>query len=175
MARSSSKSRKRQPKKQSKKQSDWRNALFSVVVAVLLSFLIFTSIEAFYPTPQYDDFCDRQPYKPYEEKNETQLIAEQEAYDECSDAYTQARQVHGFVVFVAASLIGLIAIILSIYLPLKNDFSLTLANGLLLGGLIILFFGTIMNWDSIATEIRPFVLLIELVVVIIAARKKIGK
>lgn len=154
---------------------DLRQTLFAIIVAVLLTFFAFTSIDAFYPAQEYPEHCDTfSRLHGYELENlslqerETRLETERECYD----AYTQSMEFHNFVTFVIASLLALVIIITGMYIPNHSTFRVALANGFLLGGLCILFFGTIKGWGGIATQLRPFIILLELVIVIVVARKK---
>ncbi len=94
----------------------------------------------------------------------------------CQYDYNEARTYHNFIVFIISSIFGLIAIILGLYIPIsKNPVNHWVSTGFMLGGLITLFIGTIRYFADMGRYIRPAVILIELIIVIYIAYKKIKK
>jgi len=188
---------------------DLRKIAIIFVIGVLFSIFVFTSIEAIYPSPDYDDYCDFEKYeaRPYpvqapEKDTECATISPTEddkqackekdgfiryKYDEnncateylcetCQNEFDLASQQHGFVVFVVASILGAIAVALGIYLP-KNKDTLNewIGTGFMLGGLFALFFGTARYFGDLHRIWRPLVILIEMLIVIFVAYKKIKR
>ena len=130
---------------------DIRKIIIIFVVAVLFSVLVFSVIEAVYPSPEYNDFCRFEaPYaKPiphYEPKNCTYLeIPEDEQQtcnnkhgyiqytydslgcptsykcDTCQYEFDKAREKYDQYVFYISALFSLIAIFIGLYLPAKTS------------------------------------------------------
>lgn len=181
---------------------DIRKILVILVIAVLFSILVFTTIDAFYPDPDYSDFCrDRYYEKPRPVGVETDCesldIDQAEAdlcideggmirydyqagcpvdwnCDYCQKEYDTARSEHAYVVFIVSAIASLIAIVLGLWLPKSNTLNEWVGTGFMLGGLISLFFGTIRYFGDLNRAIRPVVILLELLIVIYVTYKKLG-
>ncbi|MCH7561185.1 MAG: hypothetical protein IIC67_07455, partial [Thaumarchaeota archaeon] len=94
----------------------------------------------------------------------------------CGVSYNEAQKEHNYLVFIVSSILGLIAIALALYLPLKkNHLNQWISTGFMLGGLITLFIGTIRFFSELGRFVRPVVILAELIIVIYIAYKKIKK
>jgi uncharacterized membrane protein len=166
---------------------DFRKILVALAIAVLFAIFVNTSIEAISPSPQYDDFCNesmtgKNPYR-YAEPTTSPLTEEEkltiDTYEqknrECQDAWQAAQEKHQFVVFLVSAIAGLIAIIAGLYISVSTPVGMSIASGFILDGLFALFFGTISGWGSIAKTVRPFVMLVELIIVIFVAYKQLNK
>ncbi len=184
---------------------DVRRIIIIFVIAVLFAILVNVSIEAFYPSPEYDAYCtpERAP-KPvlYEEpRNCTELKVSQEFTDECiqekgsveyrydsrgcpKEVYCntchrdldQANKAYNLVVFIVSSIAGLIALVVGLHLPQKkNVINEWVGSGFLLGGLLTIAVGTIRYFGDMGRYTRPIVIFIELALVIYLAYKKLGK
>ena len=62
---------------------DFRKVIVAIVIAVLFTIFVFTTIQAVYPKPLYQDFCEDQFYPtPLEMKSPTDMTdADREAYN----------------------------------------------------------------------------------------------
>lgn len=165
---------------------DFRKLLVALAIAVLFAIFVNTSIEAISPSPQYDKYCNetttgKYPYA-YREPSAAPMTAEEkaavDAYDqkakECQDAWQAAQEKHEFVVFLVSAVAGLIAIVAGLYISVSTPVGMSIASGFILGGLFTLFVGTISGWGSIAATVRPFVMLVELAIVIFVAYKQLN-
>jgi len=77
--------------------------------------------------------------------------------------------------FIVFTIFALIAILVGLFLPYeKNTLNEWVGTGFMLGGLITLFIGTARFFGDLARPLRPVVILIELIVVIYIAYKKLG-
>lgn len=162
-------------KTSSQSGTDYRKLIVSLVIGVLFTIFVFTSIAAVYPDPEYDCYDDYPRYYLDDRQNMTDAqwqLREQELR-ECSDAHQQAREQHSFMIFLISSITGLIVLILAMYLPITNGVGMAIASGLLMGGLLTIFIGTIGGWSGIGQYVRPVVILVELVLVIWVAYKKL--
>ncbi|MAG38594.1 hypothetical protein CMO90_00735 [Candidatus Woesearchaeota archaeon] len=172
-------------------------------IAILFAVFIFSFINAIYEEPNYDDFCNENPYLdkvhlPPETLNCTSTgfndedvtaCDEQEgrlepiyeggcvkAYkcETCHKTYEEESDKHKFFVFVMSSILGLTAVITSIYLPYKkNSLKEWILSGFLIAGLIAIFIGTIDYFGEMHRIIKPIIILIEIILVILVAYKNI--
>ncbi|MFO7711162.1 MAG: hypothetical protein R6V53_05350 [Candidatus Woesearchaeota archaeon] len=184
----------------SAKGLDIRRVLIVFIIAILFTFLVFQSIFAVNLRPEYNDFCDNRLQKPIGTECEAinvstiaqQNCSEQDgriAYDydsngcpesyyceTCSNEYDEARERYNMNVFLISAVIGLIAIVLALYLPTREELNEWIATGFMLGGLLTIFFGTFAYiWDigELGRFIRPLVFLLEIVIIIFVAYKKL--
>ncbi len=185
--------------------ADVRRIIMIFVIAVLFTILINVSIEAFYPSPDYQDYCTKSAYseparvdqdnscptfkapqpiidsctadKGYiaYEYNESGCAVK--AYCEtCGIKYDEANKLYNLVVFIVSAITGLIALFVGLYLPQKkNPINEWIGSGFLLGGLLTIFVGTIRYFGEMGRYTRPVVIFIELALVIYLAYKKLGK
>ncbi len=174
-----------------------------LAVAVLFSVFSFSLGNAFYEKPEYNDFCKNRPYPQFNEEKRTSLncsfvqstIEEQELCNNqdgnleqvygddgcvssyecntCEAAYDTAREGFSLIIFIFMSIIGIISIIVALVTTFKNEVIEWIANGFLLGGLISLFIGTVVYFDYAPRFVRPIIMLIELVIIIVVAVKKL--
>lgn len=184
---------------------DIRKIIIIFVVAILFAVLVFSVIEAFYPTPRWDDFCKNMPpqvEKPWisekicpeinisqkdrEECNKKRGYIEYVDYDvnncptryecnTCQREYELAQEKHNRYVFYISAFLSLIAIFIGLYLPAKeNTLNEWVGTGFMLGGTFSLFTGTLMSFTSLDRYVRPIVILLELILVIFIAYRKIS-
>ncbi|HZX44865.1 MAG TPA: hypothetical protein VFF28_04235 [Candidatus Nanoarchaeia archaeon] len=183
---------------------DIRKIIIIFVIAVLFSVLVFSVIEAVYPSPKYDEICRQNiyPEKPYitnrtcpdvnisvanrKACDEKKGYIEYTDYDEnncptsykcntCQNEFNQAQQKHERVVFYISALLSLVAIFIGLYLPAEsNSLNEWIGTGFMLGGTFSLFFGTLTTFIWLDRYIRPIVILLELILVIFIAYRKIG-
>ena len=183
---------------------DIRKIIIIFVVAVLFSVLVFSVIEAVYPSPKYNDFCKMEEpmAKPiaFEPKNcsnlevpgnEQRKCNEQRGYiqynydslgcpisykcNTCQYEFDKAREKYDQYVFYISALFSLIAIFIGLYLPAKtSSLNEWIGTGFMLGGTFALFFGTIRSFTSLGRYVRPVVIFLELALVIFIAYREIG-
>lgn len=165
---------------------DFRKLLVALVIAVLFAIFVNTSIEAISPSPKYDKYCNETLTAPYPDKmyaepstqtpEERAAIAEYNAKQKaCSDAFQVAQEKHNFAIFLVSAITGLIAVVIGLYVSVSSPVGMSIASGFILGGLFTIFAGTIGGWGSIQLQVRPFVMLVELAVVIFVAYKQLNK
>ena len=160
--------------------------ILSIVIAiVLISFVIYLK-ESVYPGPEWDDYCGevRGPKfargfeEPVEIINQTSCEEEEGAkwrngycdYNyQCQKEYDKVEEKNNLVVFLVAVPAGLISIGVGIALALPS-----VSFGLLLGGVILTFVGTVSYWDNFSNWIRVIILGIVLAVLIWLGYKKLG-
>jgi hypothetical protein len=100
-----------------------------------------------------------------------------EAY--CNTCYIDlelANERYNLIVFIVCAIAGLGALITGLYLPQqRNPINEWVGSGFLLGGILTILVGTIRYFGDMGRYTRPIVILIELVLVIYLAYKKLGK
>jgi TRAP-type uncharacterized transport system fused permease subunit len=93
----------------------------------------------------------------------------------CQYRYEQEMKKHQQYVFYISAVLALIAVFVGMYLPAQaNTLNEWVGTGFMLGGAFALFFGTATSYNSLDRYIKPIVLLLELLLVIFIAYKKIG-
>lgn len=199
---------------------DIRKVAIIFIIAVLFSIFTFTTIDAIYPTPEYNDYCNSTIYSKqlitktscvdvggnWIENPELRVASLDNQYDctkineqnnnitlnckiitqetngycestfQCQKDFDQANNKQKLVLFLIATISGLIAIIAGIYLsPEKNEINNWIATGFMLGGLINIFFGTVFYFQYTDRIYRPLIIFLELALIIFITYKKIGK
>jgi len=183
--------------------ADARRIVIIFVIAVLFSIFVQATIDAVYERPRYDDICDIESprAKSLEDRSSCEvLVVPDDIFNDCREkkgsisytydsngcakeyecnlcmvAYQDEEKKYNLVVFIISAIAGLVAIVLGIYLPGDKDtLNAWVGTGFMLGGMISLFIGTARYYQDMARLIRPFVLLIELVIVILVSYKKLN-
>lgn len=167
-----------------------------IILAIAILFALFSHalVDAIYLDPEYNDYCNESRYLYNNDKNITQEFCEDNGgkwsdYKKtnqndpkgycnfnhyCQKEYEKVREQKSFVNFLILSIIGIIAITVGLIVPLNNKINDWIGSGLILGGLINIFIGTVEYYRQMGRFIKPFVLLIELLLVIFLAYKKLG-
>jgi len=188
---------------------DIRRILIIFVIGVLYTVLVFSTINAVYPNPEYSDFCGENIRAPKLYRAE-QYRTEQDCPDHnipqaeldactagkgqpeykydpygcvtswecshCMQSYNDSRERHNFVSFIISAILGLIGVAVGLYMPVKKGgVNEWIGSGFMLGGMISIFIGTMMYFGDLHRILRPFVILLELILVIWLAYKKLGK
>lgn len=166
-------------------------------IAVLLPLFIGLFVDAVYEEPKYEDYCRNNYYEPYKmplpNVNCTDMFATPEAQncsndkgmpvpkydanncpvfdkcDYCQKDYDQARELYNRNVFFMLAPLGLIIVILGIFLAVDY-----LGAGLMFAGLITMFYATIRYFSDMSKMLRALVILVELLIIMWIAYKKIG-
>jgi hypothetical protein len=181
---------------------DFRKYAVAAVISILYVILVQTTIDAFYPSPKYDDYCNgsypHQVKMPRENScfNATIPFSQEEGcwqsggevrytYDEngcpvsfecsqCRKKFNEVNDAYLLVVFIMSSIFGVAAIIAGLYFPVeKNKIHGWVASGFMVGGLFAVFVGTARYYGEMDVMVRPFVILIELALVIYLSYKKL--
>ena len=172
------------------------SAVFGIGIAVVVYVTMLLGIQAFYPEPEYEDFCGDEPR--YEEPvmlyegctDEMTLgecrkqISEKEGRDtkmeECHEEYRSAEEDYGRSFFIIASILGVIALIASFSLFL-NVTSITVTNitsGIACSGIVMILWAFIRGWESTDDKLKFVVGLIIAAIVVtltVILNKKEGK
>lgn len=184
--------------------ADVRRIIVIFVIAILFTVLVQVSIEAFHPTPKYEDFClDNASPKPAPYPSERacpEFKTPQSIIDSCpqkkgsvnynydgrgcpTEAYCEtcykeldlANQKYHLFVFIVSAITGFIALLIGLHLPEKrNPINEWMGSGFLLGGILTIFTGTVRYFGEMGRYMKPIVILIELILIIYLAYKKLG-
>jgi len=173
-------------------------------IAILLPLFLGLFIDAVFTEPQYNDFCKNNygygptiPAQKAPGSNEPNCTAVNnynspqyqqcindggqpqfnystgcevfEKCDYCNKAYQDASASYNRTVFFILAPIGLIIVILGIYLVVEY-----LGAGLMFAGLITMSYATIRYFSNLSKVLRALVILIELLIIMWIAYKKIG-
>ena len=164
-------------------------------IAVLLPLFVGLFIDAVYSEPKYETYCNsskyaqpiREPancsYDYYNTPEYNSCINQGgnpvfnysagcpvlESCDMCSKEFNGSQQVYNRNVFFILAPLGLLIVILGIYFIVDY-----IGAGLIFGGLITMFYATVRYFSDLSKVIRALVVLVELVVIIWIAYKKIG-
>ena len=166
----------------------------TVAIAVLFTTLVLVSIDAFYPRPEYSQFCKSSSIvKPVPMKqincSYSQSPAEQICWQDggmaeynytddgctvylscsyCSKDFTEAEKRYTNNIFLIIAPLGAIAIILGVFYTIEF-----LGSGFMFAGIILMFYGTVQNFSELNKFIKVVVVFLELILVIFIAYKKI--
>jgi hypothetical protein len=181
---------------------DIRKIVIVLLIAILFSVFVFSTINAVYPEPAHNDYCEEEkpramPIVKVESECE-EVGVPQEAHDSCEgyieyerdsngcatsyycetcqNDYRAAREGYHQIMFYVSAILALIVIFISLNLPIKktseNNIHEWVGTGLLLGGAFVLLFGTVQGFNTLDRFVKPIVMLAELVLVIYLAYKK---
>lgn len=93
----------------------------------------------------------------------------------CQHEFDMAQEKHQRYVFYISAVLALIAVFIGLFLPAKqNSLNEWVGTGFMLGGTFALFFGTLTTFRWLDRYARPIVILLELVLVIFIAYRKVG-
>ncbi|MBU0615184.1 MAG: hypothetical protein KJ601_03765 [Nanoarchaeota archaeon] len=183
---------------------DIRKIIIIFVIGILFSVLVFSTIEAVYPQPEWEDYCKMNniragpitvkqgdcaaldvPIEVQEKctedhgyidyKYDSVGCAESYYCETCQYEYDQEMDKYNQYVFYISAVLALIAIFIGLYLPAKkNSLNEWIGTGFMLGGAFALFFGTVRSFTSLGRYTKPIVIFLELILIIFLAYKKIG-
>jgi len=96
--------------------------------------------------------------------------------DMCWPEHNEELERYEFIMFIISSLIGVIGVVIGLFLsPEKNELNGWVGTGLILGGIISVLGGTMAYWGGLHRIARPFVILVELLLVILVFYWQMGK
>ena len=167
----------------------FKNIILGVGIVIGFGLVLWQGIEAFYPSPQYENFCAQQTPKPAIE-TQGQCTAQNgtwfpqnvqcitapcpqgycdfsEVFTECQKEWDEAQDKHAKIVFFIALIVGIIVIIIG-YTILKIE---PVGSSLIGSGIWAIFWGTVINWRNFANVGRFILLLIVLILLIWLAIK----
>ncbi|MBU0727302.1 hypothetical protein KKA95_01310 [Patescibacteria group bacterium] len=172
------------------------SAVFGIGIAVVVYVTMLLGIQAFYPAPDYDDFCDEEirysePLLGYEGCTDNMTLGEcreqvkeggavNTKMQKCSEDYDKANESYGRNFFIIASILGVIALIASFSLFLHVT-SITVTNitaGIACSGIVMILWAFMRGWESTDDKLKFVVGLIIAAIVVtltVILNKKIDK
>ncbi len=163
---------------------DIKNLLIGIAITILSFLVIFTGIQTFYPSPEYDDFCS-QTKPPLVPKNQTlcaQDVKEcpdgsyvsrdpnndceffpcESEQEKCYEQYKNARTKHSKNIFIITIILSLILLTIgATFFKLNN-----VSSGIMGGGIITLLYGAFSYWPNAENLARFIISLIGLSILI---------
>jgi VIT1/CCC1 family predicted Fe2+/Mn2+ transporter len=160
------------------------SAVFGIGIAVVVYVSMLLGIQAFYPAPDYDDFCTEQirysePMLGYEGCTDDmtlgqcrQAIKEGEAGDtkmqKCHEDWDKAEESYSRNFFIIASILGVLAVLVSFFLFIKVT-GITVTNitaGIACSGIVMILWAFIRGWEGTDDKLKFVVGLIIAAIVI---------
>ena len=164
-------------------------------MAILFTTFSFSLVDVVIEQPEYNDFCamEGKPFRP-EQRNlncpdfqeasseKGTACAKKDGFIEyeynekgcpieykcniCRGGFEEASKNHRLIGFIIVSLIGIIAIVAGMYLTTKTEIVEWIYSGILIGGIANIFIGTMSYFRDMGRYIKPFILLIEMALII---------
>jgi hypothetical protein len=160
-----------------------KRSIISIAIALVLAFFVGYGIEVFDPSPRNEDFCPRNLYEINNQEeceessgywNEPDSVDGRPSPNMCSpgkrcyEDFDLARSKHDKIVFIAALIIGLTAIIVGVILK-----KAAVNTGVIAGGVLLLLYGTIRYWQHAQNVLKFCLLGVALAVLIWLGYKKL--
>ena len=180
--------------------SKFKHTLLAIAIAIVFVFFVGFGIATFYETPKYEDFCeDRFVERPYPRSLEkpancTYIEADESLknqcreigkitpkYDQngcvesyfcetCYNEYEDVREKYNRNVFIVATGLGIIALIVGFALNIVS-----VSSGIMSGGILTIIYGTIRYWSDLPDYGRFIILGLTLIILIWLGYKRISK
>ncbi|MFH2021553.1 MAG: hypothetical protein ABIJ34_09145 [archaeon] len=168
-----------------------------VGIAVIFTAFVMVTVDVFVPRPEYNKFCrqDYYPEKAFPVVNNNctyvETAAERACYDKegmgkfdvdengcryfkdcdmCNKEFNDSQKAYTNTIFIILAIVGAIAILLGVYY--KVEF---IGTGFMFSGILLMFIGTVQNFDALNKYTRPVVLFAELALIMFIAYKKVMK
>jgi hypothetical protein len=159
--------------------------LFSIAIAFISVFFFAYAVQAIYPAPEYEDFCDRENYVDFNNSidcetnggkwtdyhnKETPVRSEGwcDIDFECREEYDSVRDVYERNVFFANLIIGILVFVVAFFLGLE-----AVSSGLMSGAVMLIVYGSIRYWGELSDIWRTLMLGTVLAILIWLGYKKL--
>jgi len=161
--------------------------LFSVAVAFVSVFFFAYAVQAFYSSPEYEDFCGDETRKVGVIKNESDCIniggkwsyIENDDFEtkvsgwcdvtfKCRGEYEAVKDIYERNVFFANLIIGIAVFVIAFFLGLE-----AVSSGLMGGAVMLIIYGSIRYWGKLSDAWRTLMLGIALGILIWLGYKKL--
>jgi len=167
-----------------------KNIILGIGIFVVYALVLWQGIQAFYPAPEWDDFCSfdesRKPFnidgdkcsfsQEVESKRDScnnvggLFQAEYDSNgcvidgycDECQLNYDSSRDEYSRNIFIISLVVGFITLIVGFFV-LKIE---PVGSALIASGIWAVFYGTVWNWRNFGAFLKFAILLVVLVVLI---------
>ena len=162
-----------------------KNLVLGIGIVVVFALVLWQGIEAFYPTPEYSDFCEdykraevvdtresceeigglwnaHDGLRPKTVGGEPEIEGWCERDFTCRQEYEDARDKHSKIVFIISLIVGIIVLFIGYgYLSVEP-----VGSALIGGGIWSIFFGSVVNWRNFSSVWRFVLLLLALIIII---------
>jgi hypothetical protein len=136
--------------------------VFTLFIGVMVALFVGFGIEAFYPAPPYPNDLEIIYAKEMTEAQQATAQALQTAYDE-------AVKLHNQITSIVVTAVAVIIMFVSMFLEKRN---ITLTNGLLLGGLFTLIYGSGVGFSAGSAMITFITVAVGLAAVIVVGVRR---
>ncbi len=161
--------------------------IFSVAVAFVSVFFFAYAVQAVYPAPQYDDFCDRSvDYVAYDNAGDCEAVGGKwDSFVEvpkevgrsghcdveftCRDDYEEARKPYERNVFFANLILGIVLFVVAFFLGIE-----AVSSGLMGGAVMLIVYGSMRYWGELSDVWRTLMLGVALGILIYLGYKKLA-
>ncbi|MEK6885410.1 MAG: hypothetical protein AABX17_00415 [Nanoarchaeota archaeon] len=162
------------------------NVVFGIGIAVILFIVVMLGTQVFYSEPLYEDYCNYSMYPQQVSvygidlcsdnmsvrecnlliKEKQPIFDKQQAYyNECQTKYNDASKIYGKNLFIINNVVGIIAIIVSLFL----FGMINIAAGTAFAGLALIIYGFMRGWQGIGDTLKFIVALVVAVLFIMFA------
>jgi hypothetical protein len=174
------------------KVSKVKQTILAIAIAIVLALFVGWVIYAFYPGPKWDTYCPNKPvpatmtqescaasggeWVPYAEIQKCPPDQKEcvqgycDMYSKCQKSYDAANKNYTRTIFVAATIIGLICLMLGGFI-LKLE---SVSTGIMGGGVLLIIYGILRYWMDASNYLRVFILGAILVILIWMGYKKLN-
>jgi hypothetical protein len=135
--------------------------IFTLFIGVMVALFVGLGIEAFYPSPVYPDIM-------WEENMTDEQTA---AIQAAEAAYQEAVRARNQIVSIVVTAVAVLIMVGSMFLEKRN---LTLTNGLLLGGLFSLIYGSTVGFSAGSAMVTFITVAVGLAAVIVVGVRRFG-
>ena len=168
-----------------------KNLVLGIGIVVIYALVLWQGIEAFYPSPQWDDYCSFNEIRPkilaqgsvgceipasveqksiecanaggvFREEYDNNGCVTDGYCDECSLNYDEARDQYSRNIFIISLIVGIITLVVGFFV-LKIE---PVGSALIASGIWAVFYGTVWNWRNFGAFLKFGILLIVLVILI---------
>lgn len=167
------------------------SAVFGIGIAVVVYVCMLLGIQAFYPHPEYNDFCEENsriavPYMGFEScadditvgecrKQTKESSMEKDNMNQCQDDWNAATKNYSRNFFIIASILGVIALIVSYFLLNISSVAITnISAGVACSGIVMILWGFVRGWESTDEKLK-FIIGLIIAVIVIALTVKLNK
>jgi hypothetical protein len=147
------------------------SVLIAFIIAVLTASFLFSVGYAVFEEPQWNDYCVDRPYPDrFGNSSQEQIDAYEQEMRACGDAYNEATERVRNAVFFIVTGLGVFVIIGALAIrPASVNLTFYIVSGVVFGALIAILIATMQNWSWFARLLRPFILGLEIALVIFVA------
>lgn len=146
------------------------SVIIAIVIAILTASFLFSVGYAAFVRPVYSDYCAQQPYKA--NLTDAQIAARQAEQTACSDQYQHALDRTTNSVFFVVAILGVLVTLGALVAnPKRVSLRFYIVAGIVFGSIAAILIATMQDWSEMSRFVRPFVLLVEIVLVVFVASR----